>query len=685
MDGDQFQLLGMVGLVCAAGVLSTVLSVCATKSGALAQWLRRKGPAIAGQLCLGATGLAALLAVVATQDLLTGEDSRLVFNPWMWAELGVGRPLPMSLQFDALAGVCASLVLVVAVFLHADAHLRGRSPGVHARLALATGGLLLTGFARSLWVAALGWHLVGGVAIACAYCSETTRTNRLAAAWAAHRRQRVTDLFLWAFIAAVGSVALSFDPLIVAALMQERSVMVTWSFAGISVAAVAAVVLLLACVRQMHSVAGGSTVVATFVRWLAGLGALILVCRVHAIIALAPLVLATAGVLGVGLALVLALIAQSSELESRGRALWGVHIGITLICLGVGAWVEAVVLHIVAGLIALARHRSFDHTVFRILAAVAWSVLLGRVWASGWARMSALTPGLNWLVCLSMPVIIVLSAHAYTNGRARGGRGLLGVGAVVVACGIAAVFSAVPGEFAWLERILGRVGGEAATFRGEYALGWLPGYYNAWAGAPTSEVGSLRLGFAAASLLLSLVAAKLPARLAAVRESPTGTTNVVPGTRKMIGEKNRVRVGLDRFGTRLDVGAKNLAQTLQNWAAAPMSFLALAVDGVENLLRTLFRRLGPGRRVRLQTWVFLCLALAGLVLASVYMHPRAIVLGPTRVHPIDLGGLHPDIASARRGGGQHRRTAPTVDARDMEASQAAKRALDQPVVREVSP
>lgn len=641
MDGGQFQLLGIVGLVIAAGALAATIAVSASNFGARAPgvaWLRKHAPGVAGRICLAALGLAGLLAVFATRSLLSGADTRVVYSPWMWAQIGVGRPLPMGLQFDALAGICACIVLAATLVLQVSALVRGRSAGTHARLTLACGGALLICLARSLWVAALGWHLIGGVAIACAYICEQGRANQLAAAWAEHRRQRLTDLALWLGIACVGSIAVGFDPLSVTALMQGRSALVTRELAGVSLAGAATGLFVLATARQILRAVPGGRVHGTYIWWLGGLGALVMLCRIHAVLALSPTVLVAAvagGLVAAGWGAVV-----SHKHPARGDHAF--HLGLLMICLGVGAWVEAVVLHIVVGLLRLAR----QHAVGRVLVVVgllAWSLLLGRVWASGWTRMTALTPGLNWAVAGGLVLFVLLKKNADTTKSREQEPGSVGAVLLAGALAVALVMCAVPGEIAWLEGLLGRVGGEAATFRGEYAIGWLPAYYNAWAGGPTPEVGTLRLVAAAGLMLACLVGGRLHTKL----PLPALAAAIVSAT-------------------------DALAQRLSQLVAAPFIAVAMAASFVEQQLADQWRRLLPGRGLKLQSWLLLGLVTLGVVLSSVYMHPRAVVVGPTRVHPVDLGGLHPDIASARRGGGT-KQSVQTPDDRDRKAAAAVVR------------
>ncbi|MGB1013202.1 MAG: hypothetical protein ACPG4T_03625, partial [Nannocystaceae bacterium] len=363
MDGEQLRQLGLVGLPLIAGLLVTALGLSTRPNPnahawvqRLQRWLQPQIAGLASRFCLGAAGLAGLLAVFTTQDLVAGSEPRVVFNPWMWAELGVGRPLAFGFQFDALAGFCACISLFCALMYHAYAQMQGRGAGTHAAVAIATSGALMVALSRSLWVAAVGWHLAGAAAIACVVLAAPTQAAKLTAGWWAHRRQRITDLLLWVTIVALASLAIGFDPLTVTALMQERSVLLSRSIAGLSLAVIAALCLLAATARRLLSVVSGPLgepdAGGEVIRFVAGLGALALVCRLHMVVALAPGVMAGAAVFGIGLSLGGALIAAVAT-RNQARWLWLVHVGLVLIALGLGDWVLACVIHAVTSLLLL--------------------------------------------------------------------------------------------------------------------------------------------------------------------------------------------------------------------------------------------------------------------------------------------------------------------------------------------
>ncbi|MGB1274604.1 MAG: hypothetical protein ACPG77_02550, partial [Nannocystaceae bacterium] len=119
--------------------------------------------------------------------------------------------------------------------------------------------------------------------------------------------------------------------------------------------------------------------------------------------------------------------------------------------------------------------------------------------------------------------------------------------------------------------------------------------------------------------------------------------------------------------------------------AVPIEVIGLAATGLAQWQRQVATRVRPpGKPLPMQLWIAVILLVTGAILGSVYMHPRAVTLGPTRVHPVDLGGLRPDIASARRGGSQATRpkAVTTPSAEDQNVSEAAKQVAQEPVVRE---
>lgn len=65
------------------------------------------------------------------------------------------------------------------------------------------------------------------------------------------------------------------------------------------------------------------------------------------------------------------------------------------------------------------------------------------------------------------------------------------------------------------------------------------------------------------------------------------------------------------------------------------------------------------------------------ILGSVFCNPDVVVLGPTRVHPVDLGGLDAAMTGSRRAGPEPNMSVPALDEGDVAARAAQGRAVDE--------
>jgi len=607
------------------------------------RWFGAEGALMLGfRIALGGTLLAALLlgTVVAT---LARRPELGPLQRVAWARVGHTTTLGLDVLLDALALVVAGLGLVVAfaVQIAALGDVRG---GVRAlgRSGLALGGTLLLALSASAWGAALGWQVLALVAGGCGRAGHGLEDRALGAGPEGHVPQdserrgpwaRASDAGVWAalLLLALGVGELGLQALERAALMGARSRLVVADIGGLSLATVAALGLVVAVLGRMRGLPAalrgeGPLTRAVLHGLVAGAGVLLLL-RLHVLLALAPGVLAGLTVVGAGLALVAGVAAlRAQEVALRlGRVTQGL-LGLMLVAVGLGAWVPACGLLLTHGLASAALALAPEGRVGRMsgwLAALAL-VGLGPLGAGLWSGellgasalyMSAWSPGLNGvvtvLVMLAMLAMLgALGAVAGDRSRSGGGleRGLSAVG-----LGLAAVCVGLidmPGI------------GEALRLRLEpvFRLSWLlPGEF-ALGPRPPFTVGDARWGVIAA-LVIAAVGLGLGSRLRAwALRVPKITWPSGQGVLR------RARALVRALH---ELGEQKLGPLL---FMDPFEVRAARAPGPEHAQRGLV----------------LGLLGALVVLGFVYCNPDVVQVGPSRVYPVDLGGLDPALLGSGR-------------------------------------
>ncbi len=600
------------------------------------------------RIALGGTLLAALLLGTAVSTLARRPD----LSPLQlvaWARAGYTTTLGLDVELDALALVIAGLALVIALAVQIAAlgDLRG---GVRAlgRSGLALGGTLLLALSASAWGAALGWQILALVAGGCGLArgagpighvpgdmadgagleGHVPEDSQVRRPWA-----RAGDAGVWLalLMLALGVGDLGLTALERAAQLVGGSRLVMASIGGLSLATIAALGLALAVLGRVLGLPGalrgeGPTTRAVLHGLVAG-GGLLLLLRLHLLLALAPAVMAGLTVVGAALALV----AGVAGLRAHGAAMMlarttQAQLGLMLAAVGLGAWVPACGLLVAHGLASAALALAPVGRAGRMsrwLAALALAGLVplgagvwsGELLGASAVYLSAWSPGLN--VVVTALVVLAVVAVAATLGRIAAARAPLDGGAerglVAVVLALAAAGVAVtdlPGADEALRLRLGPVFGFSWLLPGEFALG---------PRAPFT-VGDARWGVLAAMPLAGL-GLLLASRLqAAARRLPAITW---PSGQ-----------GLARRGRALLRALHELGEQ----RLGPLLFIdPFAVRSA--------RAPGPEQP---QRGLLLALFGALAVLGFVYCNPDVLQVGPSRVYPVDLGGLDPALLGSGR-------------------------------------
>ena len=652
----QVSLLAIAGLPLAAGLMITGLGP---------SWRRWFGDeralALAGRIGLGATLLAAMLLALAMYALAQGMAATQAVA---WAGAGWTTTLALDLELGGLSRVVCVVALATGLALQIAAlgDLRAGIRGL-GRTALLLGGVLLLALASTVWGAALGWQIAvlatvietgrgGQVAEdrsrgTGAAENETWREGQVAedrsegtgaaeqvSAW------RWTDGGVWlaALAIAVGAGDLGIELVTRGVMFGGRSTLLHGGpIAGLAPVTVATLGLCVAVLGRLVSLAPRREAPAGRAALL-GLGAgagVLLLLRLHVVLVLAPVVMAALVVVGGAAALgfaVAGLRARGAE-EAVLRVVQA-QLGLCLVALGMGGWMAACGLLLASGLAGAAATLAWS-TGGRAGASLRWlagltlaGLLPGGValWAGelggvGFTYMSAWSPWLNWaaagLVAGSSLAIAgsighVLRDRSTTTGGpelATGGPELaLGAGLLAaLAAGLGVID--LPGSAAALRVWLAPEFAASWLLPGEFALGPLPPYR-----VEQARWGVLAaVGLAGAGLLLAPRLRALALRIATPRWSPGA----------WLARRARALIaGLHELGERRVLAL-------------------LLVPGSPGVARA------PGRG-DLQGALVLALFGALGVLAVVFANPDVVRVGPTRVYPVDLGGLDPALLGSGR-------------------------------------
>ena len=657
----QVSLLAIVALPLAAGLLVAALAP------AWRRWFgAARGLALAGRVALGATLLAGLLIGTALYALSVRPDLSAK-QAVAWGRVGFTTALDLDLELGGLAVVIAGLALVVALAVQIAAlgDVRGGARAL-GRSALLLGGVLLLALSATAWGAALGWQIVALVVGACGAGRAESRGGRdrsegtgpggqggadrsegtgpggqseVGAAQAGEEGgrgwARLADAGVWLALLAitVGVGDLGLEALTRGALLAGDSRLVGASLggplAGVSLATVAALGLVVAVLARAHGLTAalrgeGPAMRAALHGLAAGAGALLLL-RLHLALALAPTVMAGATVVGAGYAAAAAV--AGLRAGDGGAALDRVsqaYVGLMLTALGLGAWVPACGLLLAHALAsgALALAGGAGSRAARWLAGLALAGLLpgaaalwtGELLGASYMYMSAWSPALNLVTAVLVAVALVAIAGAMgqvLRDRSQGTGGpelALAAGGLALAAGCVGVLDLL-GAPAGLRVQLGPELVPSWLLRGEFALGPRPPF----------TLAAARWGTAAVVLLAGLGLWAAPRlRAWALR---------LPAPRPTLD-------GLRRRG----------------WALVR----ALHELGEQRALRALFLRPAEVRAARApgpedaQRGLLLGLLGALAVLGAVYCNPDVVQVGPSRVYPVDLGGLDPALLGSGR-------------------------------------
>ncbi|MBK7830528.1 hypothetical protein [Nannocystis sp.] len=644
----QVSLLAIAGLPLAAGLMITAME---------ASWRRWFGDeralVLAGRIGLGATLLAAMLLALAMYALALATDSGAELAATQavaWAGAGWTTKLALDLELGGLARVVCVVALATGLALQIAA-LGDPRAGIRGlgRTALLLGGVLLLALASTVWGAALGWQ----IAVLATWRGGQVAEDRSGGTWrgghgAEDRAEgtgaseqvsawRWSDGGVWLAVLAiaVGAGDLGIELVTRAVLLGEHSTFlhggpiaglapVTVATLGLCVAVLGRVVVL----APLREAAAGRAAVL-------GLGAgagVLLLLRLHVVLVLAPVVMAALVVVGGVAALGYAVAGlRARRAEEAVLRVVQAQLGLCLVALGMGGWMAACGLLLASGLASAAATLAWSAGgraggSLRWLAALALAGLLpggvalwaGELGGVGLTYMSAWSPWLNWaaagLVGCSLLAIAGSLGHVLRDRSTATGGPELALGAGLLAA-LAAVLGVIdmPGSAAALRVWLAPEFTPSWLLRGEFALGPLPPYR-----VEQARWGVLAaVGLAGAGLLLAPRLRALALRIATPAWSPGA----------WLARRARALIaGLHELGERRVLAL-------------------LLVAGSPGVARA------PGRG-DLQGALVLALFGALGVLAVVFANPDVVRVGPTRVYPVDLGGLDPALIGSRRGQGK---------------------------------
>ncbi len=614
--------------------------------------------ALALQLSVGSALLAGLLALSATSGLFADASAvRISETAWTWIEVGTTTALRLDLTLDHLAGTVIAALL--GFTLCAQIAAAGR-PQQLLRLTASLGAALLALLGDSLLVVALGWHLLGALAL---LSGERPGPRRL-------RALAIGDSALWLSFGLMvyGAGAPSISQVLRATLLGEASRPALLEIAGVPVATLAALSLTVAVItRALGSppAKGGPTSPdGPLAALLSGPMALLL--GIYLLLRLSPLFAVGAGALtalaaaGAGLALFATV--GSLVATTPGTALVWVsraQLGVILVAVGVRAWVPALVLALVVAATRLG------------LGLASTSQAEGGETHRPWTRLGA---ALNGLAAAGATPLGILPPIALIAAAAWG----LGGGFSLLAALLVAITALLALALARAHR---RLYAETPGRPMEEPLVALP--------TIVLGLGALALGLL--SLPDLLAATGLPALLSldpwpgilqpslrlAELLAPTGAAGpqLLSGLLLLLlvagwlGTAAGRRMNLPRWASggplpRLSA----VSQPLVAVARAPGALLRWIEGLLAELRGHLYRRLWLADATPRPQVVVALLAGLATTLGVIYCNPEVIVVGPTEVHPVDLGGINPLIRAPKR-----------------DAKESLKRALAPEPPREVNP
>ncbi|MDC0669092.1 hypothetical protein [Nannocystis radixulma] len=580
---------------------------------------RRWGAAAAS----AATAQAALAAAVLAILLLWQASQRdLLAQRLEWLRVGRTTTIDWVLQIDAL-GLPLAAVALTALVLGVVANMAfgtgsGGRPG--ARIALAGGGGLVLASAGTLAQLAIG---LGAMVLALrAWPQEHVRESMPDRTWLIGLAGAGLGIAGLAWLAAAGDLDLV--RIERSAFGQDGSELVRGRIGGpffalapgvvaTIAAGTAALAWLLAWPRLLARVWAEGPAPALVATCVAAPALGVILLRTQVAMALAPTGLALLTLAAAGAAAWTGLQAARADAGARVIAAGTqTTLAIAVATVAIGEPIAAAQLLAVTGLawaaalVGLAAPKMIRAAIVAI-AAVGLVAALGAAIAGLWNDLSAWSSGINAaapaLALVGVGGLAVGLRHVLADRTEGPGWApaeapslLLGVGvALALAAAVAGLWPLAPRM--WPLFVAGRM------FEGAYALGPRPDALVFGAGVGAALVaGAVAVGL--------VVAPRIAPRPSQFRTRTAGAAG--PTVPRLL-----------RLGERL-VGRLTLWPGDERLAVAPGRFDVR----------------GP-----------LLLAVAGTlaILGSVYCNRDVIVLGPTRVHPVDLGGLDAAMAGARRG------------------------------------
>lgn len=594
-----------------------------------------RATALAGRFALGGTLLAGFLIAAAIYAIRVRPDLD-PSQPVLWARVGFTTVLGLDLEIDGLTVVVAGQALIVALAaMLAGLVARGGGAAALGRAAVLLGSTLLLTMGATVWACALAWQIAmlvaGGAGQGAKDRSEGAGPEGQGAEdrsegtgdWA-----RATDAGVWlaALATATGTGDLALALVTRGALLGEHAGMVTRGLASVAAIGLAVAVIGRA-LGFAGAVRGEGPATRAALHGLAATAGALLLLRMHMVLALAPTVMA-------GLALaggVLAAWAGQAAARASGRAealarVSQAHVGLMIVACGMGAWVPACGLIVAHGLASAGLVLGGERRAVRWIGGLGLGMVplaaglwIGEIAGAGFVSMSAWSPAINFVVAgLALVAAVGLGGAIGQVVRDRWGAstaasdGLeVGLGGVLVVLALAVAAIDAPGAVDGLRVWLGPVFGASRLLAGQFAIGARPGYSLVlWGWGAMSVI-------AAAMIVASWIGWLW---LRAPRAWPAWT---------IAGDGPRRRWRDACRGVHALIELRLLGALLRSGEVQAV------------------RAGGPPETGRAVLGV---LAGAAVLLGAVYCNPDVAQVGPSRVYPVDAGGLDPALLGSRRPG-----------------------------------
>ncbi len=595
------------------------------------------------QLGIGGPLLALFMTLSATGGLFTASaPARLSETVTTWLSVGTTTTLHLDLGLDHLAATAMAVLFVLTLctqFAAAD------RPQQLLRISAALGAALLLLLGESLLVIALGWHLLGVISLSAGRRLSPARLRAFA----------LGDAALWAAFAGLtyAAGAPNFGQIHRTALQGPGSRLAQLDLYGLPLAPCIALALTFALLLRLLAFpptpGAAAKANASFSALTSGaitpIVGVYLLLRFNSVLAIDPTALSLLSALGSGLALVataraLASTSAQAALAWVGRA----QLGLVLVGIGVRAWVPALVLAWVIAasqcglhIAASARPKGGDHrpwtrlgAALNALAASAATPIgalppLALIAAAAWALKGVSALAAPGIVIISGVLAVVIARNPQKSPKNATGHppeepliavatvslGLFGLGLGILCLPMLSQGLAMNGDLAqhpW-----------ATLLQPALRLGQVL--------APAAPLDSGVLSALTALILLTAwlgtaVGRRIPAQMAR-RKLPAALT--------------------DALGT--------LAALDPLWSTirtAPGGLILGLEELQSRLRRRIYLRLWLAQgRTRPQVLLALIIGIAA-TLGVIYCNPSVVVIGPTAVHPIDLGGINPLIKAPKR-------------------------------------